>query len=112
MRRLNLPSERTFTGPALVWKRVAAFLIDIAIINLFVLFPFRSLFQNMFPKDYSFSEAYNLLGTSMGYTKYISSVSFAMSIRKAATLFRTGAGHVKVLSFGRFNLFIILQNRT
>ena len=80
MKRLNLPKERTFVGPALLWKRIAAFFIDMAIINLFVLFPFRSLFQNMVPKDYSFSEAYNLLSTSIGYTKYISSVSFVISI--------------------------------
>ena len=80
MKRLNLPKERTFVGPALLWKRIAAFFIDITIINLFILFPFRSLFQNIIPKDYSFSEAYNLLSTSIDYTKFISSVSFAMLI--------------------------------
>ena len=80
MKRLNLPKERTFVGPALLWKRIAAFLIDILIINLVVLFPFRSLLQNMVPKDYSFSEAYSLLSTSMGYAKYLSSVSFVISI--------------------------------
>ena len=80
MKRLNLPKEREFIGPALLWKRIVAFFIDVTIINLFILFPFRSLFQNIIPKDYSFSEAYNLLSTSINYTKFISSVSFAMLI--------------------------------
>lgn len=80
MKRLNLPQEKTFIGPALVWKRIAAFFIDIIIINLVVLFPFRALFQNIVPKDYSFSEAYRLLGSSANYTSYISLVSFVMSM--------------------------------
>ena len=80
MKRLNLPKGRTFIGPALLWKRIAAFFIDVTIINLFILFPFRGLFRNIIPKDYSFSEAYNLLSTSIDYTKFISSVSFVMLI--------------------------------
>ena len=80
MRHLNLPKERTFIGPALLWKRIAAFFIDITLINLIVLFPFRRLLQNIIPKDYSFLEALNLLSTSINYTKFISSVSFVMLI--------------------------------
>lgn len=79
MKRLNLPQEKTFIGPALIWKRIAAFFIDIVIINLFVLFPFRSLFQNIVPKDYSFSEAYKFF-SSTNYTNFITSISFIMSI--------------------------------
>lgn len=79
MKRLDLPKERHFIGPALLWKRIAAFFIDIAILNLVVLFPFRALFRNIIPKDYSFSEAYKLLGGSANYTSYISSISFVMS---------------------------------
>lgn len=80
MKHLNLPKERTFTGPALLWKRIAAFFIDMIIINLIILFPFRSLFQNIIPKDYSFSEAYKLLSSSTDYTGFITSVSFIMSV--------------------------------
>ncbi|MBS3105966.1 RDD family protein [Candidatus Woesearchaeota archaeon] len=79
MKRLNLPKESTFIGPALLWKRIAAFFIDMAIINLIVLFPFRSLFQNIVPKDYSFSEAYKLL-SSTNYSSFLTSASFIMSI--------------------------------
>lgn len=80
MKRLNLPKERTFIGPALLWKRIAAFFIDMMVINLIILFPFRSLFQNIIPKDYSFSEAYKLLSSSTDYTGFITSVSFIMSV--------------------------------
>src|SRR3989344_6913912 len=80
MARLKLPKKKTFTGPALIWKRIAAFLIDMAIINLFVLFPFRKLFDSIVPKNYSFSESYKFLSTSADFTGFISSVSFIMSI--------------------------------
>ncbi|MBI2558922.1 RDD family protein [Candidatus Woesearchaeota archaeon] len=80
MKRLNLPKEKTFIGPALIWKRIAAFFIDLMIINFFVLFPFRKLFQNIIPKDYSYSEAYRLLSSSTDYTSFISSVSIVISV--------------------------------
>ncbi len=80
MRKLNLPKERTFIGPALLWKRIAAFFIDIIIINLIILFPFRALFRKIIPKDYSFSEAYKFLGSSTNYSGFLASVSFVISI--------------------------------
>lgn len=80
MKRLNLPKEKMFIGPALIWKRIAAFFIDMVIINLVVFFPFRSLFQNIIPKDYDFSEAYKFLSSSTNYTSFITSISFIMSI--------------------------------
>ena len=79
MRSLNIPKEKTVIGPALIWKRIVAFLIDVAIINLVVLFPFRALFQEIIPKDLSFSDAYKLL-SSANYTSYLSTISFVMSI--------------------------------
>ena len=80
MKRLNLPQERFFIGPALIWKRIAAFFIDMIILNLIVLYPFRNLFQKFIPKDYSFTEAYRLISTSTNYAGFINSVSFVMSI--------------------------------
>lgn len=79
MAKLNLPKERTFVGPALVWKRVAAFMIDMLIINLIILFPFRGLFEGILPKDYSFSEASRILSSS-DYTGFLTSVSLVVSI--------------------------------
>ena len=80
MKRLNLPKERVFIGPALIWKRIAAFFIDMIILNLIVLYPFRNLFQKFIPKDYSFGEAYRLISTSTNYAGFINSVSFVMSV--------------------------------
>jgi len=80
MKRLNLPKEKTFIGPALIWKRIAAFFIDMAVINLVILFPFRSLFRDIMPKDYNFSEAYKILSSSADYTGFLTSVSLVMSI--------------------------------
>jgi uncharacterized RDD family membrane protein YckC len=80
MKQLNLPKEKTFIGPALLWKRIAAFFIDMAIINILILFPFRNLFQDIIPKDYSFSEAYKFLSSSTDYTSFLTSVSFIISI--------------------------------
>ena len=79
MRRLNLPQERIFTGPAVIWKRIAAFFIDILILNLVVLYPFRNLFQKIIPKNYSLGEAYRLISTSADFTGFINSVSVIMS---------------------------------
>ncbi|MBI2647389.1 RDD family protein [Candidatus Woesearchaeota archaeon] len=71
--------ERSFVGTALLWKRLIAFFIDIIILNLIVLFPFRRLFQSIIPKDYSFSEAYQFLSNSTNYTSYLASISFVIS---------------------------------
>ena len=79
MKRLNIPKDRTFVGPALIWKRIAAFLIDLAIINLVVLLPFRKLFSSIIPKDYSFSETLSLINNT-NYEGLINSVLFSVSI--------------------------------
>ena len=110
MKRLNLPREHTFMGPALLWKRVAAFFVDILILNLIVLFPFKSLFRNIIPKDYSFSEAYKLLSSSTHYTSYITAVSIAMSILMAVYFLmlekRTGQTIGKAL----FRIHVVSNN--
>lgn len=51
--RLNLPRQRTFQGPASIWKRVIAFLIDILFIDLVLLWPFESLFKRFMPEGYT-----------------------------------------------------------
>lgn len=79
MARLNLPKEKLFVGPALIWKRIAAFLIDLAIINLVIFIPFRSLLAKIFPADYSFSEALKLL-SSTDYAELITLVSSLMGV--------------------------------
>ena len=79
MKRLNLPKEKVFIGPALLWKRIGAFLIDMMILVVFVMYPFRKLFERILPSNYSFSEMFNLLG-SVQYTGYLVSIYLAYSI--------------------------------
>lgn len=79
-RGLNLPRERTFTGPALVWKRLLAFLADLLIINLVIFFPFKRIIQRSIPKFSSYSEAYNFLASNQSYTTTLTIVSLVMSL--------------------------------
>ena len=80
MKRLNLPKERTFEGPASLWKRVLAFAIDMLILNFFVLYPFRTLFANLMPSDAGFSDAYSIFTSNNGYAKEFSIIAFFMSL--------------------------------
>ncbi len=64
MKRLNLPEEKVFIGPALLWKRFIAVLIDLLILFLVVFLPFRNFISSRIPETYSFSEAYNMLSAS------------------------------------------------
>lgn len=79
MPRLNLPKERIFVGPAMMWKRVVAFAIDMLIIILIILFPFRKALSSIVPENYSFAETYKLL-SSVENTSYLLTVYFAASL--------------------------------
>jgi len=79
-RGLNLPKQRTFTGPALVWKRLLAFLADLLIINLVLFFPFRKIISKSIPEFSSYSEAYKFLAANQGYTTTLTIVSLIMAL--------------------------------
>ena len=48
MKKINLPKDE-FISPALIWKRIVAFLIDMLIIVLVVFIPFRKFIGGMIP---------------------------------------------------------------
>lgn len=79
-RGLDLPKERTFTGPALVWKRLLAFVADLLVINLVLFFPFKRIIQKSIPAFASYSEAYRFLASHQSYTRTITIVSLTMSL--------------------------------
>ena len=79
MARFKLPKERIFAGPALLWKRIAAFFIDIFIVVLVLSFSFRGLLKDALPKDYSFSQIFQI-GRSGYFDTYFVSIYFSMSI--------------------------------
>ena len=81
--KLKLPKQKTFTGPALVWKRILAFFIDILIINFIILFPFKRLFQKMVPSSLSFEETFNLV-SAPGLSTLIISTSLFVGILMVA----------------------------
>ena len=79
-RGLKLPKERTFTGPALVWKRLLAFVADILIINLVLFFPFKKILQKAIPEFDNYSEAYSYFASNSGHTATLTMVSFVMAL--------------------------------
>lgn len=79
-RGLNLPKERTFTGPASVWKRLLSFVADLLIINLVIFFPFKRIIQKSIPEFSSYSEAYTFLASNQIYTTTLTIVSIVMSL--------------------------------
>ncbi len=79
-RGLKLPRERTFTGPALIWKRLLAFLADLLIINLIIFFPFRRIIQKAVPEFSSYSEAYSFFSSNQSYTATLTIVSLVMAL--------------------------------
>lgn len=79
-RGLNLPKERSFTGPALVWKRLLAFIADFLIINLIIFFPFKRILQKSIPEFGSYSEAYTYLASNQAYTTTLRIIFIIMSL--------------------------------
>jgi uncharacterized RDD family membrane protein YckC len=75
MKNLNLPKEATFKGPAILWKRMFAFLIDLFIIDLVAGFSLRSLLTGLIPET-SFIESFNYLASNSQLTSTISLITF------------------------------------
>jgi hypothetical protein len=80
MVKFSLPKEKTFSGPALIWKRILAFFIDMLLINLVVLFPFQSMLSELLPKELSFSQTFALLSSDSNFLSNLSVISIAMAI--------------------------------
>lgn len=67
MKSLDIPKEKSFAGTALLWKRIAAFFIDLLVMLLVVFIPFRNFINSRIPENYSFSQAYKMLAESQSY---------------------------------------------
>ncbi|MDP6648174.1 MAG: RDD family protein [Candidatus Woesearchaeota archaeon] len=61
MNGFGLKKGKTILAQASVFKRAAAFLIDFLIVNMVILFPFRRIFESIFPGSGSFSETLKFL---------------------------------------------------
>lgn len=104
---LNLPKERSFIGPAIVWKRMLAFVADLLIINFTLFFPFKKIMQNSIPEFGSYSEAYSFLSTNQSYTATLTIVSLIMAsfaiLYFALLEYKLGQTPGKML----FNIFVL-----
>lgn len=68
--------KRGFTVNATLWKRMAAFVIDLFIINLAIAYPFRK----FFPNRSSFSENYAYFTSSPEALKQITIITLIISM--------------------------------
>ena len=58
---LKLPKKRSMLSKASPWKRIFSFIIDILIINIFIIGPFTAVLQTSLPTSTDFMENYNFL---------------------------------------------------
>ena len=72
---LKLPRKKEFLGPASLWKRGLAFVIDLALINLIILAPFSSLYARLIPAQSSFMEMYQSLLSGTGPAAQLQTLS-------------------------------------
>ena len=61
MKKLKLPEERKFIGPALVWKRMVAFVVDMLILDALFYLLFSKTINEAVPTDLSFAEKMALM---------------------------------------------------
>lgn len=55
--KLKLPHRDIIFIPALFWKRILAFVIDLLVIDLIIISPFRSIFEKLLSSELSFTTA-------------------------------------------------------
>ena len=76
---LKLPKEKVFTGPASIFRRFFAFVIDLLVIDFIIIFPFRGILEKIMPKA-SYKEAYQFLLSNPGYNYLISVIMVVAGI--------------------------------
>ena len=67
----NIGKGKNFLAQASVLKRLIAFLIDLFIINLIILFPFKRIFRGIVPELGSFSKTAEFLSNNSAYSTSI-----------------------------------------
>ena len=80
MNSIKSGKGKTFFANASVLKRIAAFVIDILIINLIVLFPFIRIMEKMLPEINSFSDLMEFLSVNAELSKSITILLFIFTL--------------------------------
>ncbi len=79
MAGVGLRRGKTFLAQASVLKRLIAFLIDLFIVNLIILFPFRRIFNEMVPDTGSFSKTFEYLSNNADYSTSITVIMIVVA---------------------------------
>ncbi|MFC1704921.1 RDD family protein [Nanoarchaeota archaeon] len=74
---LNLLKKRSFKGPASIWKRLIAFVLDILLVDIVAGYPFRKILENVIPQG-SYTETYNFLLNNPGLKNTLFLISLAL----------------------------------
>jgi uncharacterized RDD family membrane protein YckC len=72
MTDLNLPEKRAFLGPAMLWKRILCFILDLFILDFFVISPFSSVTEKLTVGYTDVLAAYRMLQSSPGQVQALS----------------------------------------
>ena len=81
MNGIGLKRGKAFLAQPSVLKRIIAFITDLFIVNLIILFPFKRIFDSIIPATGSFSETLDFLSANADYTS-----SMAVIVILAAAL--------------------------
>ena len=75
-----METAKRYYAQASVLKRILAFIVDMFVINLTILWPFRKTFENMLPKSDSFSKTFEYLSKNPDLGWSITVVMFSVSL--------------------------------
>ena len=71
--------KKTFLAQASVLKRIIAFIIDLFIVNMIILLPFRRIFENLVPNADSFSKTFKFLSNNSDYSTSITIIMIVIA---------------------------------
>jgi len=77
---ISISKGKTFLAQASVLKRLIAFLIDLLIVNLIILFPFKRIFNSIVPKPESFSKTIDFLSNNSAYSTSITIIILMIAL--------------------------------
>lgn len=77
---LNLPQKRIFIGPATLWKRVLAFIIDILILDFFVFSMYETVILGFLGDSSGFKELFLLIQTTPDVSSFLIGVLSLMAL--------------------------------
>ena len=77
MEDIKIRRGKIFTAQASILKRALAFIVDILIIDFFILFPFKGAFEKIMPETGSFSKTLDFLSSNPEHSASITIIVLA-----------------------------------